>query len=87
MGLIYNRLIENEKRKFLRNNMTKAETFLWTELRGRKILGLKFRRQFSMGTYVVGFYSPEIKLVIEVDGVTHLTKDEIEYDKNRQSEI
>ena len=67
--------------------MTKAETFLWNEIRGRKILGVKFRRQFSIGAYVVDFYSPEIKLVIEVDGLTHLTTEEIQYDEHRQREI
>jgi len=67
--------------------MTKAEIFLWNELKDRKIFNVKFRRQFSIGAYIVDFYSPEIKLVIEVDGVTHLTKEEIQYDEHRQKEI
>jgi len=66
--------------------MTKAEVLLWLELKNKK-LGARFLRQFSIGSYVVDFYSPEIKLVIEVDGLTHLTKEEIEYDEHRQSEI
>jgi very-short-patch-repair endonuclease len=67
--------------------MTKAETFLWNEIKRKKILSIKFRRQFSIGAFVVDFYSPEIKLVIGVDGLTHLSEQEIEYDKHRQREI
>jgi very-short-patch-repair endonuclease len=55
MGKIYNRRLETEKRKLLRRNMTKAETLLWNEIKGRKILGIKFRRQFSIGSYAVDF--------------------------------
>ncbi len=87
MGKIYNRQVDNEKRKTLRNNMTKAEAILWGELKNRKILGCKFRRQFAIGAYVVDFYCTELKLVIEVDGATHLTDEEKEYDKRRELEI
>ena len=87
MGNIYNRLADTEKRKTLRNNMTKAEAILWRELKKRKMLGFKFRRQFGIGAYVVDFYCTELKLVIEIDGVTHCTDEEKEYDKRRESEI
>ncbi|MEO8512795.1 MAG: endonuclease domain-containing protein [Ignavibacteria bacterium] len=86
-GKIYNRKIDNEKRKSLRNNMTKAEEILWGEIKNRKILGFKFRRQFGIGAYVVDFYCTELKFVIEIDGATHLTDEEIEYDRNRENEI
>ena len=71
----------------LRRNMTKAETFLWLEIKDRKILGCKFRRQFGIGIYVVDFYCPEVKLAIEADGATHYTDEEIKYDKLRQMSI
>lgn len=87
MGKIYNRQVDNEKRKKLRNNMTKAEAILWREIKNRKILGFKFRRQFGIGAYVVDFYCTELKLAIEVDGATHQTDDEKEYDKARELEI
>jgi very-short-patch-repair endonuclease len=87
MGKIYNRQVDNEKRKKLRKNMTKAEAILWREIKDKKILGYKFRRQFGIGAYVVDFYCPSLKLVIEVDGVTHCTEEEKEYDRQRQTEI
>lgn len=87
MGNIYNRLADTEKRKKLRNNMTKAEVVLRREIKNRQILGVKFRRQFGIGAYVVDFYCTELKLVIEIDGVTHCTDEEKEHDKRRQSEI
>jgi very-short-patch-repair endonuclease len=75
------------KRKKLRNDMTGAERKLWCYLRRRSVCGMKFRRQFSIDSYIVDFYCPEIRLAIEVDGDTHLTKDEMVYDKERQNEI
>ena len=54
-----------------RKNSTQAEDALWRELRGRKLLGLKFRRQHALGRFVVDFYCREAKLVIEVDGEVH----------------
>ena len=86
MTIIYNKRSLKKKRRLLRKYMTKAEVLLWLELKN-KSLGVRFLRQFSIGAYVVDFYSPGIKLVIEIDGVTHNTIEEIEYDKNRQREI
>lgn len=83
---LFNKISEKEKRRKLRNNSTKAEICLWTEIRNKK-LGYRFLRQYGVGKYVIDFYSPRLKLAIEVDGVTHLTKEELEYDEKRQSEI
>ena len=87
MGRIYNRQDQNEKRKALRKEMSNAEVILWNHVKGRQIKNKKFRRQFGVGRYVIDFYCPEIKLAIEVDGDTHDSPDEIEYDKTRQLEI
>ncbi len=76
-----------EKRRRLRNNPTKAESVLWKYLRNRQIENIKFRRQFSIDNYIVDFYAPAIKLVIEVDGDTHFKDDEMEYDMKRQLEL
>lgn len=57
-------------RRSLRQNQTTAEKILWTHLRNKQ-LGYKFRRQFSIGNFVVDFYCHEAKLVIELDGWTH----------------
>jgi very-short-patch-repair endonuclease len=87
MGEIFNQKKQTPKRKVLRENMTKAETLLWIELKGKNIGGLKFRRQYSVEAYVVDFYCPALKLAIEIDGATHVTDEEIEYDRKRQEEI
>lgn len=44
---------------------------LWHHLRSRKLLGYKFRRQHSIGRYILDFYCPELRLAIEVDGGQH----------------
>ena len=57
-------------RRSLRSNATTAEKILWQYLR-REQLGYKFRRQFSIGNFVVDFYCHVARLVIELDGWTH----------------
>jgi very-short-patch-repair endonuclease len=87
MTKIYNKISEKEKRRQLRNNMSKAEVYLWVILKNKRMLNQRFLRQYSIGPYVLDFYCPELRLAIEVDGATHITDEELEYDKNRQSEI
>lgn len=67
--------------------MTKAEVFLWVQLKNRQVFGYKFRRQYSIGYYVIDFYCPKLKLAIEVDGPSHFTKEAREYDKRREEYI
>ena len=62
----------SDKRRELRNNMTSAEAALWKELKGGKLGNKKFRRQHSIGNYIVDFCCPEEKLIIELDGQVHL---------------
>jgi very-short-patch-repair endonuclease len=71
------------KRKDLRNSPTYAEKYLWYELRKSQLNGRKFRRQQSIGKYIVDFYCPEEKLVVEVDGEHHYEDDQKEYDTER----
>jgi very-short-patch-repair endonuclease len=71
MAELYNRTSEKNKRQLLRNNMTQAETKLWSQLKEKQIEGCKFRRQYSVAQFVIDFYSPEMKLAIEVDGDSH----------------
>ncbi len=80
---IYNRKYLELRRKELRNNSTKAEIILWKYLKGSQLEGRKFRRQQSIGNYIVDFYCPKERLVIELDGEVHFKKDAIEYDKLR----
>lgn len=80
---IHNRPELKQQRKKLRNNSTSAEAILWNKLKQRQLNGRKFRRQHSIGNYIVDFYCPEEKLVIELDGETHFWQDGIEYDQKR----
>jgi|TARA_R100000479_G_scaffold156694_1_gene93257 very-short-patch-repair endonuclease len=68
---IHNREELRTFRKDLRNNLTSAEAFLWKYLQKRKLDGRKFRRQQSIGNYIVDFYCPSENLIIELDGEVH----------------
>ncbi len=65
----------------LRQTSTIPEVKLWQYLRGRRLMGLKFRRQFPVGPYVVDFVCLSHKLVIELDGGQHA--EQLEYDNKR----
>jgi very-short-patch-repair endonuclease len=67
----------------LREGSTPAEEALWERLRGRQILGLKFRRQYPINRYIADFCCPELRLVIEVDGAVHDTEAQTAHDQNR----
>ena len=64
----FNRKEKEVQRKELRSNGTKYEATLWLILKNRQIDGVRFRRQFSVGEYILDFYCPELKLGIELDG-------------------
>ncbi len=51
--------------------MTDAEQRLWLHLRGRRLEGFKFKRQWTLGRYVVDFCCLEARLIVEVDGGQH----------------
>ena len=68
---IHNRKELEPYRKNLRNNGTYAEAFLWKYLLKSQLEGRKFRRQHSIGNYIVDFYCPKEKLIIELDGQYH----------------
>ncbi len=80
----FNKTSEKEKRRKLRRDQTFCEKILWRYLRGRKTLGYKFRRQYSVDHYVIDFYCPELKFAIELDGSVHDLPDQKEYDAYRQ---
>ena len=54
--------------------MTEAETALWWKLRKRQLNNCQFYRQRIIGSYIVDFYCPERKLVIEIDGSQHYSE-------------
>ena len=67
----------------LRNKSTEAEILLWSKIRLRQLSGLLFYRQKPLGGYIVDFYCPKAKLVIEADGGQHFEKSAKEYDQIR----
>jgi very-short-patch-repair endonuclease len=64
--------------KRLRINQTDAEQKIWMRLRSRQIKGLKFRRQYVIGPYIVDFCCLEEKIVVEIDGGQHAEQEEID---------
>jgi very-short-patch-repair endonuclease len=67
----------------LRKEQTRAEKQLWTVLRNRQIVGLKFYRQRVIGHYIADFYCPQLNLIIEADGAVHFTDEQQAYDERR----
>ena len=63
--------------------MTEAEILLWSILKDKGFGGYKFRRQHSVGNYILDFYCPKKRLAIELDGSQHFTDDGLEYDEAR----
>ena len=67
--------------------MTRAEIVLWYSLKGKQVLGYKFRRQHGVDQYILDFYCPELMLAIEVDGESHNSDEAQERDRKRQEQI
>jgi very-short-patch-repair endonuclease len=67
----------------LRKNQTDSEMTLWSSLRGKQILGVQFYRQKPIGQYIVDFFAPTAKLIIEVDGSQHIDGGNLNSDRNR----
>ncbi|OON68201.1 endonuclease domain-containing protein [Hymenobacter sp. CRA2] len=74
---------KKEARQQLRNSATPAEALLWRGLQRSQLAGRKFRRQQSIGPYIVDFYCPSEKLVVELDGAAHYTASGGAYDTDR----
>lgn len=71
------------KAKILRKEETASEKLLWEKLRGNQIKGYKFRRQHPVNLFIADFYCHQLKLIIEVDGEYHLSKEQILSDEDR----
>jgi very-short-patch-repair endonuclease len=76
-----------DKCRSLRKNQTDAEKKLWGLLRNRQLNNMKFRRQYSVGKYILDFYCPEIGLGIEADGGQHYGDAGKEKDELRTREL
>jgi very-short-patch-repair endonuclease len=70
-------------RKKLRNKGTSAEAELWKHISQSKLFGRKFRRQHSVGEFILDFYCPSEKLCVELDGEDHYWKAGIDKDRRK----
>jgi very-short-patch-repair endonuclease len=83
--ILFNRKNLKSFRSSLRNNSTSAEVALWLMLKSKKLEGMKFRRQYSIGNYIVDFCCPSEKLIVELDGEPHGEYHRIHKDENRDN--
>ena len=82
--LEYNHTLKSKART-LRANMTDSERVLWSRLRGKQIMGVLFYRQKPIGNYIVDFYAPKAKVVVEVDGSQHQASNQADMDVQRDA--
>ena len=78
---------KTNRARALRANATSAEAKLWEELRNRRLSGLKFVRQTAIDRYFVDFVCRERRIIIEVDGGTHSTREEVDADQLRNNQL
>ena len=79
----YNRMIK-EIAKELKNHTTEAETLIWQMVGYKKIKGYQFQRKRALGNYIADFYCYLLRLVIEIDGISHLYEDVQKNDKIKE---
>ena len=84
--LPYKRSLKTHARS-LRANMTDAEQFLWQHLRRKQIHGMQFYRQKPLLGFIVDFYCPKARLVVEIDGGQHMEPERITRDRNRDGQL
>lgn len=80
---IHNRTFLKQRRQELRNQATPAEKLLWSKLQHSQLAGYKFRRQHSVGSYILDFFCPTARLAVELDGDSHFTDEAMVYDAER----
>ena len=74
-----------EKARRLRTQMTDSERALWQRLRGKQVQSVQFYRQKPIGNYIVDFYAPKAKMVVEVDGSQHMESEQAARDLHRDA--
>ena len=82
---LHNKKYLKQYRKDLRNSGTPAEATLWTVLQKKQVAGRKFRRQHSIGNYILDFYCFPEKIAIELDGAYHFTEEGRKKDEERDA--
>ncbi len=84
-NFLFNNPRYKSRRQGLRTGQTEVENELWQRLRGKRLLGEKFFRQYGVGNYILDFYCPRRKLAIELDGGQHAEPKNVEYDLLRDA--
>ncbi len=74
-----------DRARELRRDQSPPEGILWSRLRDRRLDGIKFRRQHSIGPYIADFFCPDAMLIVEIDGKTHLHPDAAAHDLQRDA--
>jgi very-short-patch-repair endonuclease len=77
----------SDRARQMRREDTRAEKKAWIQLKDRRTLGLKFRRQVPIDRYIVDFYCHEIRLIIEIDGGVHTQPGQAEWDAERNARL
>jgi very-short-patch-repair endonuclease len=77
--------IMTERARHSRGEPTNAERKLWHALRAHRLAGLSFRRQSPCGPFIADFLCAEVRLIVEVDGATHSSDEEVACDKRRDA--
>lgn len=77
------RFIETRRARKLRRNATAAEKIMWGRLKNRALGGFKFVRQLPIGPFIGDFACRECKLIVELDGETHSSEEELAADTRR----
>jgi very-short-patch-repair endonuclease len=78
-------MILTTRARALRRQGNRVEDILWKHLRGRRLMGYKFRRQVVVEPYIVDFMCVEAKLIIEADGGQH--SNQVTYDDRRTTSL
>jgi very-short-patch-repair endonuclease len=71
----------------LRSNATSAEQRLWQGLRRKQIAGFRFRSQVVLDSFIVDFACFDARLIVEVDGATHSSDEEMARDATRSAAL
>jgi very-short-patch-repair endonuclease len=77
----------SDRARQMRHDDTRAENAAWELLRDRRTSGLKFRRQVPIDRYIVDFYCPEIRLIVEIDGGVQTLPGQAEWDEIRDKRL
>ena len=76
-----------ELARTLRNNSTLSEVLLWNHLKGKQIRGYDFHRQKPIDNYIVDFFCPRLRLIIEIDGQSHAFKGKKDEQRKNRLEL